>query len=115
MEEVIEVEEHTLSDYVKNTEKGYNRLLTCFTREMSKIECKQKNTENRIKSWKDKPLHGQYPRLVADTDEKKTFMWVKAGFMKKRDRRDAGSGSGPSSTNKMEESKHRGYSWNNFM
>jgi len=37
-EETIRTEEHGLSDYIKNEEKGYNRLLKRLTKTSSKTE-----------------------------------------------------------------------------
>ena len=35
------------------------------------------------KEWKEKPFHGEYPELVAQTDQSKTFRWIEKGFTKK--------------------------------
>ena len=83
IEQTIETEEHGLSDYVKKTEKGYNRLLKAMEKEKSRKEYSENIMEERTKDWKEKPLHGQYPRLVADADNKKTYLWIKNGYMKK--------------------------------
>ena len=36
VEEVIQTEEHSLSDYIKNKEKGYNKLLKTLAKDQSK-------------------------------------------------------------------------------
>ena len=54
---------------------------------MGKEDTKNKYTDNikehRTEDWTEKPLHGQYPRLVADTSHKNTYAWIKNGYMKK--------------------------------
>ena len=82
-EECVRTEEHGLSDYVKNSEKGFNRLLTSMERDGTKREYMLKMKEHKEKEWKEKALHGQYPRLVADTEQEKTFNWIRNGYMKK--------------------------------
>ena len=71
-EECIRTEEHGLSDYVKNKDKGYNRFLTIMELSDTKRDYKERLKDEREKKWKEKALHGQYPRLVADKDQKKT-------------------------------------------
>ena len=82
-EECIRIEEHGLSDYVKMKDKGFNRLLSAMEKGDTKHEFKRKSKEEKEKGWKEKVLHGQYPGLVANTDQGKTFRWIKNGYMKK--------------------------------
>ena len=79
MEETIQTEEHGLSDYVKNTEKGFNRLLKSLEKEKSKNEYRDEAKKHKIREWTEKPLHGQYPWLVAETKGKNTHGWIKDG------------------------------------
>ena len=82
-EETIRTEEHGLSDYIKNGDKGFNRFLTGLIKEKSKQEYKNERKEKKERDWKDKALHGQYPKIVEKGDETKTYKWLKNGFMKK--------------------------------
>ena len=82
-EECLRIEEKGLSDYVKMKDKGFNRLLSAMEKGDTKHEFKRKSKEEKEKGWKEKVLHGQYPGLVANTDQGKTFRWIKNGYMKK--------------------------------
>ena len=49
----------------------------------TKKEYKDNIKEHRTKAWTEKPLHGQNPRLVANTSHKNTYRWIKNACMKK--------------------------------
>ena len=67
IEVTIKTEEYGLSDYVKETNKGHNRLLNSVEKEDTKKKNKEDNIKKlKTKDWTEKPLHGQYPRLAAD-------------------------------------------------
>ncbi|XP_069971364.1 uncharacterized protein [Penaeus vannamei] len=82
-EETIRTEEHGLSDYIKNDEKGYNRLLKRLTKTRSKSEYQNRQKETKEKDWKEKALHGQYAKIADKTDIKRNCKWIKNGYMKK--------------------------------
>ena len=73
IEETIETEEYRLSDFVKETNKNHNRLLKSVKKKGTKKEQKDNIKEHRTKEWTEKPLHGQYPTLVADTSHNNTY------------------------------------------
>ena len=83
VEETIRTEEHGLSDYIKCEEKGFNRFLTGLTKNDSKQEYKDLRAQQKEQDWKDKPLHGQYTKIADKWDAKKTYKWIKNGYMKK--------------------------------
>ena len=58
IEETIETEEYELSDYVKETNRGHNRLLKSVEKEETTKEYKDNIKEHRTKDWKKKPLYG---------------------------------------------------------
>ena len=83
VEETIRTEELGLSDYIKDEDKGFNKLLRKLTKEKSKQEYKNQWLERKKRDWKEKALHGQYPEIADKTDTKKTYKWLKNGYMKK--------------------------------
>ena len=83
VEQTIRTEEYSLSDYIKNEDKGYNRLLKGLAKEETKAEYKNEQKEKWVKDWKEKPLHGQYAKLTEKYDTKKTYKWIRNGYMKK--------------------------------
>ena len=58
IEETIETEEYGLSDYVKETNRGHNRLLKSVEKEEATKEYKDNIREHRTKDWTEKPLYG---------------------------------------------------------
>ena len=58
IEVTIETEEYGLSDYVKETNIGHNRLLKSVEKEEATKEYKDNIREHRTKDWTEKPLYG---------------------------------------------------------
>ena len=83
VEEVIRTEEYGLSDYIKNEEKGYNKLLKTLIKDQSKNDYTNQSREKHEKEWTEKSLHGQYPKLTEKYDRKKKYRWIRNGYMKK--------------------------------
>ena len=82
-EETVRTEEHGLSDYIRCEEKGSNRLLKKLIKEKTKREYQENQRATKEKEWKEKALHGQYTKIADKTDRKKTYKWMKNGYMKK--------------------------------
>ena len=83
VEEVVRAEEHGLSDYIKDEEKGYNKFLKTLTKDESKKDYIAECRRVREKDWKEKSLHGQYPKLTEKLERKKQYRWIRNGYMKK--------------------------------
>jgi hypothetical protein len=83
VKEAIRTEEHGLSDYVKHDNKGLNRYLRSFEKKDTKQEYKDHKMEEKQQEWKNKALHGQYTKIADRTDAKKTYKWIRNGYMKK--------------------------------
>ena len=81
-EETLHTEIHGLSDYNKDTEKEYNRLLQSMGKHKTKREYKE-DTKKQKKDWMKKPLYGQHSCFVAGTEKEKTYAWIKNEYMKK--------------------------------
>ena len=54
----------------------------CVFEDKTKIEAKQDNKTKRMEGWKDKVLHGQYPKRTGAL-EVSSWDWLKRGWMKK--------------------------------
>ena len=67
VEDVVRVEQHSLSNYVKKAEVNLDRVMDAFAKEKRnrKIICEQQ--KRKQDEWRDKPLHRQCP---SRTDEK---------------------------------------------
>ena len=72
-----------MSDYIRCKEKGSNRLLKKLIKEKTKREYQENQGATKEKKWKKKAVHGQYTKIADKTDRKKTYKWMKNGYMKK--------------------------------
>ena len=72
-----------MSDYIKDEEKGYNKLLKTLTKDESKKDYIAECQRVREKDRKEKSLHGQYPMLTQKLERKKQYRWIRNGYMKK--------------------------------
>lgn len=82
IEEVVRLEECSLSDYVKQREPNEDRVLAMFVKDKSKTELKNEQVKEREKKWTEKPLHGQYPVKVKEA-ETNSWRWLETGWMKR--------------------------------
>jgi hypothetical protein len=82
IEECVRIEECSLSDYVKRTTGNEESVLEGFLKERTAVELKNKKTSERMEGWKEKSLHGQYPKKVQE-NETDSWNWLKAGWLKK--------------------------------
>ena len=82
-EETVRTEGHGLSDYIRCEDKGSNRLLKKLIKEKTKREYQENQRATKEKEWKEKALHGQCTKIADKTDRKKTYKWMKNGYMKK--------------------------------
>ena len=78
----MRAEEHRLSDYIRCEEKGSDRLLKKLIKEKTKRKYQENQRATKKKEWKEKALHGQYTKIADKTDRKKTYKWIKNGYMK---------------------------------
>lgn len=82
IEECVRIEECSLSDYIKRTGTNDDSVLDNFVKDKTSVGLKKEKMEERIKGWKEKALHGQYPRRV-DEVETGSYTWLKTGWLKK--------------------------------
>ena len=83
IEECVRTEEYGLSDYVKRTIKNdEDSVLEGFVKERTAREYKNEKTNERMEGWKEKSLHGQYPKRVLE-EETQSWNWLKTGWLKK--------------------------------
>ena len=81
IEEIVRLEECSLSDYVKNILPEEN-VLGDFLKEKGKKELKSEQRAERKEKWKEKALHGQYPKKVEEA-ETCSWRWLETGWMKR--------------------------------
>ena len=62
--------------------------------------------EEKVKSWKEKALHGEFVQQTTDVAEEESWRWLRNGFLKK-DRRLDTSCTGTSLKNKLYQAQHR--------
>lgn len=89
VEQLVREEECELTEYVCHHERN-DRLLRMVYKERviqaeeTKSQCRQRLAEERLQSWKSKPLHGMFIRQTEDViDEKESVRWIRDGYMKK--------------------------------
>ena len=82
VEECVRLEEYSLSDYIKSANINDDSVMDAFLKDKTKIETKQDNKTKRMEGWKDKVLHGRYPKRT-DELEANSWDWLKTGWMKK--------------------------------
>ena len=59
-------------------------VLESFVKERTAIEFKKEKVGERIDELKEKPLHGQYPKKVQESESlTHSWNWLKAGWLKK--------------------------------
>ena len=63
--------------------------------------------EEKVKSWKEKALHGEFVQQTTDVAGEESWRWLRNGFLKKRDRRLDTSCTGTSLKNKLYQAQHR--------
>jgi len=81
----------SMSDIIHQEEKALRKYLTedadSVTRKLTDILYKENHTEgqsdNRMQNWIAKPLHGQFPKVVAQADIKLTWKWLSVSGLKK--------------------------------
>ena len=64
------------------TTRNDDSVLESFVKERTAIEFKKEKVAERIDGWKEKPLHGQYPKKVQES-ETHSWNWLKARWLKK--------------------------------
>lgn len=82
IEECVRIEECSLSDYIKRKNMNEDSALDSFVKDKSAAEMKTEKMNERTEGWKEKALHGQYPRKVEE-NETKSWNWLKSGSLKK--------------------------------
>jgi hypothetical protein len=86
VEECVRSEEHGISDYTKRITND-ERLRSCLEsglKETTKQEYRNSLKDMRTSEWKDKPLHGQFPKRVDEIPPaKELWNWLKLGTLKK--------------------------------
>ena len=63
--------------------------------------------EEKVKSWKEKALHGEFVQQTSDVAGEESWRWLRNGFLKKGDRRLDTSCTGTSFKNKLYQAQHR--------
>lgn len=81
VEEVVRLEECSLSDYLKHAEVNKEKVLDMFVKDKGKYELKQEQKKKRMDGWQEKSLHGQYPARVNENGVS-CWRWLKTGYMK---------------------------------
>jgi hypothetical protein len=82
IEEVVRLEECSLSDYAKQREgpRG-DKVLEVFRKEKSKVELRNEQREERKRKWNEKPVHSQYPKEVKEA-KTESWRWLETGWLK---------------------------------
>ena len=83
VEECVRTEEFALSDYIKNTKSGLTSKLKKFEKATSKAGYQKEKSEQNIKSWTEKPLHGQFYSRTSEYHSERSWAWLKQGQFKK--------------------------------
>ena len=79
-EECVRREEHALSDYIKTQHEG-NHCFDGFLKDRTQSEYKKEVAASRMKQWKEKPLHGQFPSLI-NAEQGDSWRWLKKAYLK---------------------------------
>ena len=82
VEEVVRIEECSLSDYLKQAEVNRERVLDVFVKDKGKEELKLEQKKKRLDGWQEKSLHGQYPSRI-NRNGVACWRWLKTGYLKK--------------------------------
>ena len=82
IEECVRIEECSLSDYIKRIEGNEDSVLDSFIKDQTAAELKKEKVIKRTDGWKEKPLHGQYPKKVEEM-ETQSWNWLRSGWLKK--------------------------------
>ena len=84
--ECVEMEKKGLSDYLKNSNEW---MLEGVIREgiisetESKDDYKKRMREEKVNTWNNSALHGQFNRQTKEIADPQSWTWVKNGFLKK--------------------------------
>ena len=82
VEEVVRIEECSLSDYLKQAEVNWENVLDVFVKDKGKEELKLEQKKKRLDGWQEKSLHGQYPSRI-NRNGVACWRWLKTGYLKK--------------------------------
>ena len=63
--------------------------------------------EEKVKSWKEEALHGEFVQQTSDVAGEESLRWLRNGFLRKGDRRLDTSCTGTSFKNKLYQAQHR--------
>ena len=46
-------------------------------------ECYRKNKERNEANWKERNLHGKFPKWIVDFPDSDSLQWLRSGYVKK--------------------------------
>ena len=86
VEECVKMEEKGLSEYVKASEEPMLKEVVkenILRENETKDEYQSRTYEQRMSGYMNKSLHGKFQHAIKEVADKRTWEWLKMGYMKK--------------------------------